>query len=84
MSKRSIAALAVIAVAAFVGGLFTRPSEAQPKDERPALTAVGRYQAVPLAPGDFAVIDTSSGQAWQYRGNLSSWSNLGIPTKEAK
>jgi hypothetical protein len=74
-----------IAAAAFVGGLlFVRPSEAQPKEHRPAPAAIGRYQAVPLAGGDFAVVDTATSQSWRYNVNRGDWSDLGTPLKQAK
>ena len=84
MLTRSSVVVVALAAAAFVGALlFARPSEAQPKDDRPAPAAVGRYQAVPLAGGDFAVVDTTTSHSWRYdaRGN---WSDLGTPSKQAK
>jgi hypothetical protein len=85
MSNRSTLALVIVAATAFAAGLlFTRPSEAQPKEVRPAPGAVGRYQAVPLVEGSFAVVDTTSGQTWRYTANAERWTNLGIPEKQAK
>jgi hypothetical protein len=70
MRTKSTAVVAVAAVAAFVcGALFGQPGPAlrgQAKDEKPAPTAVGRYQALVLHGGNLAVIDTASGHVWQY------------------
>ena len=84
MFGRKAVALALVAVAAFVGGsLVTQPSRAQPREDRPAAGPAGRYQAVPMAPGNLAVVDTSSGETWHYAGNLNRWTGLGIPAKKA-
>jgi hypothetical protein len=74
----------VVGVVIFLGcWLITQSSRGQQKEEKPA-GPVGRYQAVPLAGGDFGVLDTASGRTWKYVAAVGTWGDLGIPAEETK